>query len=66
MKNSKLLFCNLSGLPYYHRMSQHVVPKFMNSWFKQNFFHGYDYQEARKFLQLWQEKERRKEYAYYK
>lgn len=54
------------GLPFYHRMSQHIVPKCMNTWFKQNFFHGYDYQESRKFLQLWQEKERRQEYAYYK
>lgn len=52
-----------AGLPYYHKMTQHTVPKYMNKWFKENFFHGYDYNEARDFLSRWREKKRGKDYA---
>ncbi|KAK7579811.1 hypothetical protein V9T40_000440 [Parthenolecanium corni] len=44
------------GLPLYHRKTEHVVQKAANKWWKSNFVHHYNYDECRKFLQLYREK----------
>lgn len=55
MKELIFIYCN-EGLPLYHRKTEHVVQKAANKWWKSNFVHHYNYDECRKFLQLYREK----------
>lgn len=55
MKELIFIYCT-EGLPLYHRKTEHVVQKAANKWWKSNFVHHYNYDECRKFLQLYREK----------
>lgn len=45
-----------SGYRQVRRMEQFNVPEYMNTWFKENYFPGYDYDECKDFINRFREK----------